>query len=164
MTENEAIKFIGQAVIESGKVLEKLQNIKSEAERIGEIGEYYAHLDNCVKEIEACKVAMIALTDIQAYRAIGTVEGYERAIESSIENYNLYKEYKAKVQEFEAIGTVEEFKTLKEKSVAKKVVSKGQGHEADCYCPNCNAFLGNDQDFCFSHTNYCTECGQALET
>lgn len=33
------------------------------------------------------------------YEEIGTVEGYERAIGSSIENYNLYREYKAKVQE-----------------------------------------------------------------
>ena len=53
--------------------------------------------------------------EIQQYRAIGTVEGYELAIQSSIENYNLYREYKAKVQDFEAIGTIEEFKALKEK-------------------------------------------------
>lgn len=33
MSENEAYKFIGQAVIESGRILEELQSIKSEAER-----------------------------------------------------------------------------------------------------------------------------------
>lgn len=74
MTENEAMRFIGQAVIESEKALEALQSIKSEAERIGKIGEYYANLDNCVKEIEACRVAIQALEEIQAYRAIGTIE------------------------------------------------------------------------------------------
>lgn len=63
---------------------------------------------------ESHKIAIKALEEIQQYRAIGTVKGYERAIESSIENYNLYKEYKAKVQDFEAIGSVEEFKALKE--------------------------------------------------
>ena len=68
------------------------------------------------------------------------------------------------VQQYRAIGTVEEFNALKEKNVAKKIVSRGQGHEADCYCPNCNAFLGNDQDWCFNQTNHCSECGQALET
>lgn len=52
--------------------------------------------------------------EIQQYRATGTVEGYELAIQSSIENYNLYREYKAKVQDFEAIGTIEELKALKE--------------------------------------------------
>ena len=55
-----------------------------------------------------------ALEEIQQYRAIGTVKGYERAIQISIENYNLCREYKAKVQEFEAIGTVSEFRELKE--------------------------------------------------
>ena len=81
MTENEAFKFIGQAVIESGKALEALQSIKSEAERIGKIGEYYANLDNCIKEIEACRVAMIALEEIQQYRAIGTVKDFKNAVE-----------------------------------------------------------------------------------
>ena len=58
--------------------------------------------------------AIKALEEVQQYRAIGTVEGYERAIESSIENYNLYREYKAKVQEYRTIGTVEECRENKE--------------------------------------------------
>ena len=77
MTESKAMRFIGQAVIESEKALEVLQSIKSEAERIGKIGEYYANLDNCVKEIEACRVAIQALEEIQAYRAIGAVEDFK---------------------------------------------------------------------------------------
>lgn len=48
------------------------------------------------------------LEELLAYRAIGTVAGYERAIQISIENYSLYKEYKAKVKQYEAIGTVED--------------------------------------------------------
>lgn len=84
MTENEAYKFIGQAVIESGKALEALQSIKSEAERVGRIGEYYANLDNCVKEIEACRAAMKALEEIQQYRAIGTIEEFKALKEKSV--------------------------------------------------------------------------------
>ena len=61
-------------------------------------------------------LAVIALEEIQQYRAIGTVAGYERAIEISKENFRLSMEYKAKVQEYEEIGTVEEFKALKEKA------------------------------------------------
>lgn len=83
MTENEAYKFIGQAVIESGRILEELQSIKSEAERVGKVGEYYAHLNNCVKEIEACRVAMKALEEIKQYRAIGTVEEFKELKEKS---------------------------------------------------------------------------------
>lgn len=49
-----------------------------------------------------------------------------------------------------------------EKQVPKEIVTKGQGHESDCYCPNCNAFLGSDQDWCFNQTKHCSECGQSL--
>ena len=51
---------------------------------------------------KAKDMAIQALEELQQYRAIGTVKGYEDAIQSSIENYNLYREYKAKVQEYEA--------------------------------------------------------------
>ena len=143
MTENYAIKFIGQAVIESGKALEKLQSIKSEAERIGKIGEYYANLDNCVKEIEACRVAMIALSEIQTYRAIGTVEEIQKKMEElerwhtdrineNIKNPFAYtstsichncdhkdeyiEELESEVSEYKTIGTIDEFKVLKDKN------------------------------------------------
>ena len=68
--------------------------------------EYLTDMNVC--DGEEMDVAIKALEEVQKYRAIGTVEGYERVIESSIENYNLYREYKAKVQEYRAIGTVEE--------------------------------------------------------
>ena len=63
---------------------------------------------------KAFNIAIEALEEVQQYREIGTVEGYERVIESSIENYNLYREYKAKVQEYRAIGTIEECRENKE--------------------------------------------------
>ena len=91
------------------------------------------------------------LEELEAYRAIGTVEGYERAIKSSIENYNLYREYKAKVQAFEAIGTIEEFKALKEKNTPKKVAYQVE-HEK---CPTCGSF--------HVFGKHCTECGQAVD-
>lgn len=84
----------------------------------------------------ATHTAIKALEEVQQYRAIGTVKGYERAIQISIENYNLCREYKAKVQEFEAIGTVSEFRELKEKATAKRK------------CPNCNELLNPEYRFC----------------
>lgn len=63
--------------------------------------------------IEVCEVAIKSLEEIQQYRAIGTVEGYEKAIQATTEYYLLMKEYKSKVQDFEAIGTIEEVKALK---------------------------------------------------
>lgn len=40
------------------------------------------------------EVITSALRELLDYRNIGTVEGYEIAIKSSMENYNLMKEYK----------------------------------------------------------------------
>ncbi len=65
----------------------------------------------------ANSMAIQALEEIHQYRAIGTVEGYKRALEISKENFRVSMEYKAKVQEFEAIGTIDEFKALKESDI-----------------------------------------------
>lgn len=100
--------------------------------------------------------------ELEQYRAIGTVEGYEKAIQSSMEYYNLMKEYKAKVDELEAIGTIEEFKALKEKSVAKKPLPKGTHKGIDnFYCPNCNHPLTHRHEQC--ELPYCDICGQKLD-
>jgi hypothetical protein len=93
MTENEAIKNINAL---NAVCLQK--------------NFYDEDLQNALVE------AVNALSEIQRYRAIGTVRGYERAIETSKENYNLYREYKALLRDYEAIGTIEEFKALKEKN------------------------------------------------
>lgn len=56
-----------------------------------------------------------ALKTAGELQAIGTVEGYELAINESIDKHNLMVVYKDRLKEFEAIGTIEEFKALKEK-------------------------------------------------
>lgn len=55
-----------------------------------------------------------------------------------------------------AIGTIEEFKALKEKSVAKKVISLSGNEYYDYKCPTCGM---PDKD-CMGK-RYCN-CGQAL--
>ncbi len=81
MTENEAIVFIKIANEFSKKAIHNLEQIEDKAERIGKIGEYYANLENCYKEIESCEIAVKALEEIQQYRAISTVEECRAAIE-----------------------------------------------------------------------------------
>lgn len=81
MTENEAIVFIKNANELSKKAIHNLEQIKDKAERIGKIGEYYANLENCYKEIESCEIAVKVLEEIQQYRAIGTVDECQAAIE-----------------------------------------------------------------------------------
>ena len=62
---------------------------------------------------EAIDIAIQSLEEIQQYRAIGTVEGYELAINESIDKHNLMIVYKDRLKEYESIGTIEEFKVLK---------------------------------------------------
>lgn len=76
------------------------------------------HLPQFVEEEkQALTMVIQALEEIQQYRAIGTVEGYENAIKAYTETYILMKEYKSKLQDFEEIGTVEELKSLKESNL-----------------------------------------------
>ena len=107
----------------------------------------------------AMATAIQALEEIQQYRAIGTVEGYENAIKAYTETYILMKEYKSKLQDFEAIGTVEEFKDLKEKSVARKI--RGTRFE-EAICPRCESELF-DTYWAFGGIHYCSNCGQAID-
>lgn len=60
---------------------------------------------NCVVR-RALRCIKKVLSEVQQYRAIGTVEDYWKLNEMC--------------KEYSAIGTIEEFKALKEKSVAKK--------------------------------------------
>lgn len=146
--------------------------------------------DSDEEAIPFVKDVIEVLEEIQQYRAIGTVEGYERAIEVSKENYRLYLEYKAKVQAYEAIGTVEEIlkgiqqseeefdmlmeyrnigtvdelQALKEKSVAKKPIEQGTDDKTiyKCSCGNVLMEKYSDGLTCGYITNYCKVCGQKL--
>lgn len=90
----------------------------------------------------------------EAYKSIGTVEGYKRAIETSKENYLLYAEYKSKLQKFESIGTIEEFKDLKEKATPKKPIDRVACKDGIITvgdvgtCPNCGHIVAEDMFVC----------------
>lgn len=197
MTENEAIEIHIAENIHRIEVIENFMHNNSDADKenciknisvltkinglLQEIQEYRAigltmEVVQEVKRMDAEHDGEIlglikSLKELGQYRAIGTVKGYERAIQSSIENYNLYKEYKAKVEQFEEIGTVEECKTAVERmKPTKPVVKYGctfrcppdcGGEEFDEYgdvyhCPNC------DRELSYSIDDVC-RCGQAID-
>ena len=87
MTENEAIKEL-----ETSRNLAKMCTQNSERKR----------------EIESYEIAIKALEEIQAYRAIGTVKEIMDMLFSTEQEHD-------EVLKYRAIGTVEEFKALKEK-------------------------------------------------
>lgn len=145
MTENEA------------KLLEKLDNLANDSEidmySVATLNAYFEECGNTIRKL---------IEEIQQYRAIGTVKGYERAIQISIENYNLYKEYKAKVQEFEAIGTVEECRNAVNLIRPRKPY---KGSFGVLLCSLCGEKVGQmvtktEKTDCM---NFCANCGSLID-
>ena len=142
MTEREAIEIITNSILESENAIAQLLKVKGLAERKERMGEYYSNIQNCKKEIEACKVSIKALEEIQEYRKIGTLEEVKAAyaelsrwhtdkVNENIKNVfantstlichncdhkdEYIEELEFEVCEYEAIGTVEEMQELKER-------------------------------------------------
>lgn len=102
MTENEALEYIKNMAFMCGEY-EKCQ---------------YGH--QCTtKCLKATEIAIKALSEIQQYRAIGTVEELKSMKENGaftgVELAQLAT-MQMRLKEYSAIGTVEEFKALKEKN------------------------------------------------
>ena len=123
MTENEALK-----------TLEDLQRLLT----------HYRHIST--ELTEANGIAIQALEEIQAYRAIGLTPELIQAMQGH--NIAMINE----LEEFQKIGTVEELQALKEKAEPKKVILRKDG-TYDCVCGN--AVIKTE---C-----YCSDCGQKLD-
>ena len=115
------------------------------------------------KEIEAYNTAIQALEEIQQYRAIGKVEEVKYLVDSYNGMIHDFGDDMSALEQYRAIGTIEEFKTLKEKSVAKKVVVEhipktSWTKEISHYlCPSCRSI------FSFGGKPYCSKCGQKID-
>ena len=110
----------------------------------------------------ACRMIVNALNEIQQYRAVGTVEECEKAMD-----FELAKQDKmfAKViydyLKYIKIGTIDEFKALKEMNVVKKPIRNDL-----CTCPSCGTFnevIRMRRNTVAFDTVYCWHCGQAIE-
>ena len=134
MTENEIIKIL-------------------EAEK--------AYMDSHAgrSQSEALAYAIEAVKEIQQYRAIGTVEDWQKLIKKEATE-------RRKLEEYFMFGSVEEFQALKEKSVAKTptpidyekymdVVENAKFLRGAYWCPNCNHTVRSGA--------YCNDCGQKLD-
>ncbi len=95
-------------------------------------------------DVEALKIAVKALDEIQAYRAIGTVE----EIQSMKDHLLMVREM---CKDYYAIGTIEECRTAVERMKPKKPIVQGLGQR---YCPSCGCGGANYL--------YCGRCGQKL--
>lgn len=114
------------------------------------------------------EVAVKALEEIQQYRAIGTVEECEKAID-----FELAKQDKSlavvidEYLEYIKIGTIEEFKALKEKN---EPIANGEwidtqpGYNNGYYknvrvCSNCNDYYTTEYD----EMKFCPKCGAKMK-
>lgn len=110
---------------------------------------------------EALGVAIVALAEIQAYRAIGTVEELEVLSRIAEETAEYVKEDKKILEAYKRIGTIEEFRALREKNEPKKPTDISKVRDNEGYigligkCPLCGEILEEDTVYC--------DCGQALD-
>lgn len=92
------------------------------------------------------------LNELEAYRAIGTVEEIIHSnAKALVEQVELEK--------YKSIGTIDEFKALKEKSVAKKP----NKDEFDRFtCPDCG-WIVSTEEYGGRFLPHCENCGQAID-
>ena len=121
--------------------------------------EIKARNEDNYKTYLADELAITALTEIQQYRAIGTVE----EIYSMLKVLNrTVSEIHSEVNKYQSIGTIEEFKALKEKAEPKKPILNNPKinefyiKEAKL-CPACHSYINNYSG------DYCRDCGQKLD-
>ena len=114
----------------------------------------------------ACDMAIQALEEIQAYRAIGTVEELQDVYELCESLEEAVKVGNALVEElkkYHSIGTIDEFKALKEKNEPKKAIGKRKYDEA--YCPACNEVISDGEFWALDeYVHHCNYCGQAVKS
>lgn len=130
--------------------------------------------------------AVKALTEIQQYRAIGTVERFKQLAEqfkphvtdktSCPERHcNKCDKYRKENEKYHEIGTVEECREARERQWAKKPIIKSKkktkiqtGDYVDVKCPCCE----EDIFSCFHYPpwndsqkshKHCENCGQAID-
>ena len=103
MDISETVDVLKKAKEQSLKALVELTDIKDEVERQNRIGEYYSVLGNCLKEIEACDVAIEGLIELQQYRVVEQrlqeMFGEEFSLVKCVEDLDAWYEHKSAIWE-----------------------------------------------------------------
>lgn len=155
MTENEAIEILNYF---NEKRKEYNKRIRNACPYFNEKG--YQNFTNSIE------MAMSALSEIQQYRAIGTVKQIERGLRfiDGDDNSGIIEDLR-ELHKYYLIGTVEECREARERQRAKKVNNRtllrdlnGNPYAVRGDCPNC----GN-VNLVLTNTDYCNVCGQKLD-
>ncbi len=119
--------------------------------------------------IKAHNMAIVALEEIQQYRAIGSPERIIKLLESGADTLENSKDILDSVikelYKYKAIGTVEECREAVEKQRAKKPKTRLRhrgGFEVE-HCPNCDTDYQVDRRYTIND-DYCPCCGKLLDS
>lgn len=120
--------------------------------------------EECEKHNAVMDMAIQALSEIQQYRAIGTVEEIKAAMKymQIAKMHGTVGKAIDACAEYETIGTIEELKALKEKAEAKKPILNNPKidefyvKEAKL-CPLCHGYINDCSG------DYCRDCGQRID-
>lgn len=139
----------------------------------------------CKKNIQILEEANKALSEIQQYRSIGTVEEIQNNMKESARWHSdrlnsriknefacmstlicrncdhkdeYIEELEAEIEEYKAIGTVEECRAAVEKQRAKKPNGRYKTRHIwdGAYCPMCGCGIT-------ARWNFCQSCGKAID-
>ena len=158
MTENEAKGFI------QGKVdcMKKCDVFECKGTDECDSCNYCYSQGTFGEQKKAFEMAIQALEEVQAYRAIGlTPSMVEDLIKSCKKHEKNALENAHIVDDYREIGTIEELQALKEKNEPKKIVRKTFSDWTydydELYCPTC------DNNIQFNDGSHCQYCGQVLD-
>lgn len=157
MTENEVIaKFKRTSVFwESATNTEMVEAVKVAIQALEEIQQYRVYIE--IFENHFCKEALELLSD---------KEEFGKWLERGKWIAKRCDEINRELVEYQTIGTIEEFKALKEKNEPKKA----KWHPNPCaednripICPNCNTIMVRTEIFGRTIDEHCVSCGQAID-
>lgn len=107
------------------------------------------------KFMDACNTAISAMEELQEYKEIGTVKGYEDAIKAYNDCYFEKQELEQELFKYKQLGDFAEVKSAVEKQKPRKPKKDYIYCYPEKWCENCNNVV-------FINWKYCPKCGQKI--
>lgn len=104
---------------------------------------------------EGLDIAISAMQELQEYKEIGTVKGYEDAIKAYNDCYFEKQELEQELFKYKQLGDFAEVKSAVEKQKPRKPKKDYIYCHPEKWCENCNNVV-------FINWKYCPKCGQKI--
>lgn len=151
------------------RAVEVLEIMKSQLKDFGMTAKFKGVME---MQESAVDIALKSLTEIQKYRAIGTVERFHQLSEQFKPHVadktscperrcNKCDKYRKENEKYHEIGTIDECREARERQRAKKIIVSHNGAVEDrgkAFCPNCGMDIHG-----VGMIGACFRCGQRLK-